>query len=144
MDKNILALLDSKAFTIKVKYQHTTNATLYTYVCNLPEVKKGDFVIVPTTTGVATHIAFDGENRLTVALVESVDSVVDITPNSDVMHKWVVSRIDLGPYQATMDRNKAIRERLVQMHTQYQRQAVRNAVLADLPLEEQNTLLSMF
>lgn len=140
MDKNILALLDSKAFTVRVQYQLGTAE--YSFVCNLP-VKVGDYVIVPTAVRDNSATKFDGADRITVAKVMAVDTVVNIQPDSDIEYKWVIGVVDFTAYNATQERNKKIMTRLIEVNTQHVREQARDMVLNNLSMTERGEILAL-
>ena len=135
-EKNIAAMLDSMAFTLGVVYQHGNEDNVYTYVCNLPEISTGDFVVVPTkvrpnekyatmsdddsdeTRGyrVTARLRADAARmlaplkgtRLSIARVVRIDESVDIAPDDAIEYSWVISKVDLGKYNSLLERNKQI------------------------------------
>lgn len=140
MDKNMSALLDENACTVHVHYQHDDAATAstYTYVSPNKLIKAGDLVLVPTTnrqpkTWVQSAMPSVYPNRLSVAIVDRVDEDVQIEPNSEVRYFWVVGKIDLGEYDALMQRNKGIEEVLQEAYKQNMRRSFAAQALAGLP-----------
>ena len=135
-EKNIAAMLDSIAFTIGVVYQHGGEGKVYTYVCNLPEISTGDFVVVPAkvrssekytamsdddpdeTVGyrVTARLRADAAHmlaplkgaRLRIARVVRIDESVDIAPDDAIEYSWVISKVDLGKYNSLLELNKQI------------------------------------
>lgn len=163
-EKNIAALLDSKAYTIHVQYQHGTESeNTYTYVCNLPELSTGDFVVVPTKVKTANYKPGDymkgnGEmlpemrkyaasllsgKRLSIAKVISIDPNVDIEPNDDIDYAWVVSRVDLTSYAALMERNKQVTDAVQEAYKQSLRKSFAERILGDMPSSDRDNLLRL-
>lgn len=140
MDKNMSALLDENACTIHVRYQHDdlVQGTSYTYVCQDKSVKPGDLVLVPTSNRQPKDWTkeFTGSvypNRITVAIVQSVDEDVQIEPNCDVKFFWVIGKVDLAAYDALMLRNKGVEDVLQEAYKHNMRRSFAAQALAGLP-----------
>lgn len=71
---------------------------LYTYKSLDPDIKVGDYVIVPTDT----------RHKLTVVKVEDVDVEPDY--DSNIIYKWIVGRVALKDHEALVaQENDAIK-----------------------------------
>lgn len=164
MDKNIAALLDTSAYTIKVLFKEAAKgsaATKYTYVCNIPGVKVGDWVIIDGPdynnytqdyNNLAAMQSIDdaingGKLIFTgvpkVVLVVEVDAEVDIEPNGDIKLKWVVAKLDTASYVETMRRNSQIGGLVADAYKKSMRRSFADRILADLEGDNKTALLSL-
>ena len=103
-EKNLAAFLRDDTFTVGIRYiQDNRNVNtnsipftllgadgsfdlspkVYTYICDIPNTKEGDLVVV-YAVGIPK-----------TAIVVRVDETVLIQPNDPVEYKWVVSRINM-------------------------------------------------
>lgn len=151
MDKNIAALLNEEAFTIKVRFvdpsftqedQQRKPASLnlgmtsadamlqgrlsqreYTYVATDRFIVVGDFVVVPT------------RDLFHVAYVSSVDEDLDIEPNETVEYKWVVSKLDLEDYKSRMEKVRDIKKTLSVAYKQNTRKQFASLLISSLDEE---------
>jgi hypothetical protein len=150
MDKNIVALLDTKANTVHVLYQHCTDADqAVTYVTN-HELSPGDLVLVPTKVDAAKgnhrewlqqYTAGVFPDRISVAVVIQVDPEVTIEPQSPIKYKWVIGKICLNAYKETMARNEELEGTLYQAYKSNLRRGFAVQTLAGLPDEVQKNVL---
>lgn len=150
-----------------MQYQHGEQT--YTYVTNLKDLQVGNFVVVPTAvrakaeaesvranitraslnTQVSQRLLDDAEylvksqQRLSLALVVQIDDVVDIQPDSDVVYKWVVAKVDLEPYGKLLTRNKEIEDAVADAYKANLRKSFAERILGDLPAEQRNRLLAL-
>jgi hypothetical protein len=161
MDKNISAFLDTEAFTIAVRYQHSDSSDAYTYVTNDASIKVGDWVAVPTknrdyTNGPVTkrtpvmrpvqgkmmsiddvinceaNTTFIMEDRISVAQVVSIDDGVDIEPDSSIEFKWVIQKLNLTPYFQLLDRNKQLQATVADAYKRNLRKSFAERILGEL------------
>lgn len=170
-EKNIAALLDSMAFTIHVAYQHGSDTETYTYVCNLPEISAGDFVVVPTKVRNTTKYRVSDEQdmegyvmkgnakisaelyagaerllqnqRLTIAKVVSIDETVELQPDDAIEYAWVIQKVDLSVYQALLTRNKQITDAVQEAYKRNIRKSFAERVLGELPDADKSSLLKL-
>ena len=171
-EKNIAALLDSKAYTIQVVYQHdSTGNSTYTYICNLPEISTGDYVVVPTriravqlktekyssreeameNAAMAQRLRDEAKEmqavlagqRLTIARVTSVDEHVDIEPDDALEYSWVIAKVDLTAYTALLARNKQITDAVQGAYQRNIRRSFAERVLGELAGEDKDNLLKL-
>jgi hypothetical protein len=145
MDKNMSALLDENACTIRVRYQHDDDqdgSKAYMYVYPNKDIKPGDVVVVPTTnrqpkTWVEPALPSVYPNRATIGIVVAVDEDVQIEPNSDIKYFWAICKLDLTAHAALMQRNKEIENVLQEAYKQNMRRSFASQALAGLPDEVQ-------
>lgn len=163
-EKNIAALLDKAAYTIRVQYQHSDGEQTYTYICNLPDISTGDFVVVPTTLKesaykpekvyysrdelVTAQLAKDARRilkgqRLSIARVVDIDEHVDIQPDDSIEYKWVVSKVDLSAYDALLARNKDITDAVQTAYQRNIRKSFAERILGELPDDDKAKLLQL-
>lgn len=164
MDKNIAAFLDPTAFTISVMFKASESkaAREYTYLCNLPGVKAGDWVVVdaPDFDGAGPYadssrmtmvdieqvigngtLAFSGVPK--VVIVTKVDDTVNIEPNAPKQYKWVVAKLELAAYYATLKRNAKITETVSESYRKSMRRSFSERVLADMDESSRIALLEL-
>jgi hypothetical protein len=172
-EKNIAALLDSKAYTIHVQYQHdAATASNYTYICNLPELSTGDFVVVPTrirnvaiksekysddygdaagNARISAQLQVDSVNfksmlagqRLSIARVQLIDTHVDIAPDDAIEYSWVIAKVDLAAYSALLNRNKQITDAVQGAYQRNIRKSFAERVLGELAPEDKDNLIKL-
>jgi len=90
---NAYAILQDKAFTIQIKFFSPScniSGKCYTYLCDIPEVKVGDHVVVMTDA--------DMQDVPKVVQVVSVDTGIEADLLGDIEYKWIVHRIDYTSY----------------------------------------------
>jgi len=178
MDKNIAALLDTSAVTIRVNYL-PSSSTDYTYICNIAGVEVGDYVVVPVAFKAAQPMprpwvpkqdsptyrpvssasmerskdlmeavqpasaAPTLETTFKVVLVVGVDKSVELEPNDDICYKWVVSKLDLTDYAATMQRNSQILAACAAAYKRNMRKSFAERILGDMDSEDRDQLLKL-
>jgi hypothetical protein len=170
MDKNIAAFLDTKAYTLAVTFQPSNDAPYhkgaqkeYTYVTNIPGIKVGDWVVVPTSVGtqsimlptdlvdiddvlgsVATinHIHVH-RGKLEVVRVSHVDATVDLAPNDTKAYGWVVSKIDLLAYSQLMDRNSQITAATTAAYRKSMQRSFAERILGDMDQADKDGLMKL-
>lgn len=140
MDKNAVALLRDEAYTVRVRFysDRTTQddrnvRTLlgpdveaplgdktYTYVTNIPGIKKGDHVVVEVQT------------IPKVVRVVAVDPIVKITPNDDRTYNWIVSKIDYAPYEKLLAENEMLMGLVTDAYQRNLKRSFRDIVMAGM------------
>ena len=117
-EKNLAAFLRDDTFTVGVRFiqdNKTGNSDyqapftflgtdhsfglsgkVYTYICDIPNLKEGDLVVV-YAVGIPK-----------TAVVVRVDETVLIQPNDPIEYKWIVSRVSLEDYLENMKKNNEI------------------------------------
>lgn len=87
MSVNLFAFLQKGARTVDVSFQGYDGTHKYLTVDS--SIKVGNFVVVP-------YQPKAGPERMSVAVVKSVDAYVRISANDPVKYKWIIDRIDLS------------------------------------------------
>lgn len=117
-EKNLAAFLRDDTFTVGVRFIMDTrnpdsplrapftllgtdnsfdlSAKVYTYICDIPNTKEGDLVVV-YAVGIPK-----------TAVIVRVDETVLIQPNDPVEYKWVVSRINMDDYMENLKKNNEV------------------------------------
>jgi hypothetical protein len=170
IDKNIAAFVDTNAFTVGVRYQHSAGDS-YNYITNDHTIKVGDWVIVPTkdrdynsgssatkrtpvmrpaavnmqnlediTADMSTIIM---EDRLSVAQVVQIDDAVEIEPDAGIEYKWVVQKLDLEPYFQLLDRNKKLVSTVADAYKKNLRKSFAERIMSELADDERNALAQL-
>lgn len=80
-------LINKHARAIACTYEAADNSARTTFKTLDPEVKVGDFVVVPTDT----------RHKMTVCKVVEAD--VDVDFDSTVQMAWIISRVDRAPHE---------------------------------------------
>lgn len=167
MDKNIAAFLDTTAYTISVVFSPKLGVRSYTYICNIPNVKPGDWVVVDAPDfEESDSLAFKGPPSKKPAmqpdellafmnapatfrgvpklvLVARVDDNVAIEPDSDKEYGWVVSALDMTAYRETVARNKQINGLVADAYKAAMRKSFAERILGDMPEDSKATLLAL-
>ena len=163
MDKNIAALLDTSAYTIKVmfKLDKQSRPTQYLYVCNIPDVKVGDWVVVdapdyddyvgsmPLRNGGSIEGMMDLELATVftgmpkTVVVTAVHSEVEIEPDAPTKYKWVVAKVDTAAYIATMQRNAQVTSLVADAYKKATRRSFSERILQDMDTDKRQALLGM-
>ena len=84
---NLFAFLQKGARTVNVSFQGYDGT--HKYLTTDDSIKVGSFVVVP-------YQPKAGPERLSVAIVKSVDTCVKISPTDPIKYKWIIDRIDLS------------------------------------------------
>lgn len=171
MDKNLPAFLDSGAYTIACRFQKTSGESRcanYTFVTNIPGIRKGDFVVVATKNSSQT-VALPGKmltiaqlldssedrdiftaapcdvirGKLEVVEVVEVDKDVSVPPNSEIEYSWVIAKVDLGYFADLADRNHQIVATAKAAYTRNLRRSFADRILADMSPEDQLKLQAL-
>jgi hypothetical protein len=168
MEKNIAAFLDSTAYTISVSFTSVQPSGAkgkkkYTYICNLPGVKVGDWVVVdaPDFDGDAQIPLRAGEMRMEdldsifsgeptvlkgmpkLVLVTGVDKDVAIEPNAPTTYGWVISKLDMTAYQETLRRNNQVTGLVADAYKASMRKSFAERILGDMAEGDKSKLLSL-
>lgn len=132
MDKNIAAILRNDTRTVSVIFQDDTrdHPVPYTYVTDLP-FQVNDYAVVEAPSG------------LKVVQVYAVHDDLRIEPNADKEYKWIVTRIDLTPYEQNQERNRTITETLGKAYQKQARQAFATALLDSVPESERGSIAAL-
>lgn len=168
IDKNIAALLNEKARTIRVQFQHSLGDAqpTYTYVTDLPiatQLANGDEagaapvwsaglcigskVLVPTTIRTGSkydveasnsHMLLEAGIRMSVAVVVGIDDCVAIQPEDSVAYSWVICEIDVSNYFATKQRNKELTDLVQEAYAKNLRKSFAQQILGGLNDDAKN------
>ena len=151
MDKNIAAFLDDTAYTVIVQFGGTGHE--YTYVTNLVGLQVGDAIVVPVTNAVRKErLKFDSINDglegvdrydAKVATVVRVDESVNIEPDSTYECKWVISKVDFGPWLKTMERNNKIVDAVEDAYKRNLRRSFAERILGEMQDGPKQQLLAL-
>lgn len=156
-DPNLAALLDETAYTVDVMYQSNNGAAAakpYTFVTNIPGIRRGDFLLVE---GNSPIIAIYRNDMPTVAELEqeaedsapftmslpnlvrctAVHEGVCIEPGSSIRYKWIVAKLDFSYYQELIERNRTLTATVAESYKRAARKGVREQLLSLLPTDEQ-------
>lgn len=160
MDKNIAAFLDKSAYTVNVAFTQSGPNTpkgrkKYTYICNIPDVKVGDWIVVDAPD-------FDGDNQSAMpdinstvdsftlikgipkmVLVTSVDQDVSIEPNSATTYGWVISKLDMTAYRETLQRNSQITSLVADAYKASMRRSFADQILGCMEDDGKTKLLAL-
>lgn len=137
VDKNIAAFLDESAYTISCKFPRWASAKPpeideYTYVTNIPGIKEGDYVVVPSTQVFHGHKA----PAFAVVLVVGVDSDVELEPNDPITYTWVAAKFDPEQLFALNERNEKLAKTLAGAYKRNLRRSFADNILGALPEEQ--------
>lgn len=162
MDKNIAAFLDKNAYTVSVSFKAGVGPKKYTYVCNIPDVKVGDWVVVdaPDVDNQVSQLRnglmpmqaiedYMNEQPMQLAgipklvLVVGVDKDVNIQPNSDIAHGWVVATLDLTSYRETLKRNSQITTLVADAYKASMRRSFADQILGCMEADGKDKLLAL-
>lgn len=147
MDKNIAAFLDESAYTVHVQFQGT-KAKEYTYVTNVAGFKAGDLVVVPVRVrDIHSRLVIAGDVLLSdhqdefdislkVGRITKVDDAVEIEPNSDIEYAWVIDKVDLDSYIATLERNKKLMSVAANAYKKRMRKSFATQILGEMGDDE--------
>ena len=147
MDKNIAAFLDTTAYTVSVVFPKESGSAnkSYTYICNIPGVEVGDWVIVdaPNFDGTAAYKTATLNGIPKLVLVTGVDDAVCIEPDATHQYGWVVSVLDTTEYAATTKRNSQITDLVADAYKAAMRKSFAERILGDMPEVSKTTLLAL-
>ena len=146
MDKNIAAFLDESAYTVRVQFQGT-KAQEYTYVTNVAGLKVRDLVVVPVrvkdihsqlaiTSGCMLSDQDGVDISIRVGRITNVDDEVEIEPTSDIEYAWVIGRVDLDSYIATLERNKKLMSVAANAYKKRMRKSFATQILREMGDDE--------
>jgi len=146
MDKNLVAFLDPTAYTIEVKF--TRSGKHYMYVANESHgvIIPGALVIVPVgnmDNGNARMVdvreLVGDQSYVDTAFLEfkvvevvRVHDAVEIAPDSPVAYKWIVGKVDLGPWLELTKRNDELRMLAEDAYKRNLRKSFAERVLGEL------------
>lgn len=160
MDKNIAALLDTKAYTVGIRFRNNSGklSATYTYVCNIADVKVGDWIIVdaPDFDNVRNVIGeiMDEEAMASngswclkgipvCVQVSRVDADVAIEADAPKAFGWVIAKVDFTEYQATLARNSQITGLVADAYKKAMRKSFAERILGDLGSDKQSELMQL-
>lgn len=166
MDKNIAAFLDTTAYTVSVVFSLNKNAKAYTYVCNIPGIRPGDWVVVDApdfetsaagiqkNSGVPPEFQAPANPNVAIAssvfkgipklvLVVRTDPDVAIMPDADKEHGWVVATLDMTAYRETLARNSQINGLVADAYKVAMRKSFSERILGDMPADSKAKLLAL-
>lgn len=161
MDKNIAALLDTKAYTVGIRFTNKSGnkSATYTYVCNIAGVKVGDWIVVDApdfdqVRNVLEEITMDEEalasngswclKGIPVCVqVTRVDADVAIEADAAKAFGWVIAVVDFTAYQATLARNSQISGLVAEAYKKAMRKSFAERILGDLGTDKQSELMQL-
>lgn len=120
-ENNAAAILRDDTCTISVQF--VEGEKLYTYVSTIPDLKEGDYVVVPVNT----------EDKFSMAKVVSIDDDVNIEPSSSQRYKFVVDKVNIERYKTLLEENRQIEKALAENYRNNARQAFKSAMLGGNP-----------
>ena len=126
MDKNIAAILREDTTTVVLRFAGAERDL--TYVTDL-QLQLGDHVVV-----------LSSRDNYIVGLVTEVHDDLQIEPNSDILYKWVVAKVDVMAYQQNAERNAIIESTLATTYRKSARRAFAQAMLSNATPEDQAKL----
>ena len=165
MDKNIVALLDATAYTVKVYFKPQEYSSgkkgmqqsQYKYVSNIPGIKVGDWVVVDAPDYDDYGQAYD--NAVTSDLdglkicpfqgvpklvrVCAVDATCDIEPNADKKYKWIIAKLDLTSYMTTLQRNSQIAGMIAESYKVTMRRSFADSIIGGLEHDKRVALMQL-
>jgi uncharacterized protein YsxB (DUF464 family) len=121
--RNIVAIINGSIVTVKISFVEDVGGKLYTYKCEkglANTLSKGDTVVVESRSG------------LIVGYVNCVDEEVDIEPESEMNHKYIVQKVDTS----TVERLKKIEELNVETMIKNHRSAIRKQFVQSVGCED--------
>lgn len=151
LDKNIAALLNEKAYTVGVQFQHCLGKQFdeYTYVTDMSkhtddaigDIVLGGMVLVPTkirtgskydTDKVDSTMLLESGVRMSVAVITRIDDEVVIQPDDDIEYAWVIETISTDNYFLTKKRNAEIISLVQDAYTKNLRRSFAQQILGGL------------
>ena len=126
MDKNIAAILREDTTTISLRLPGSDQEL--TYVTDL-QFQPGDHAVV-----------LSNRDNYVVGVVVEVHDDLQIEPNSDILYKWVVAKLDVTAYQQNVERNTIIESTLTPTYRKSARRAFAQAMLSNATAEDQAKL----
>lgn len=127
VDPNIAAIMREDTRTVDVKLNGVSENLTYVTDLNL---ELDDLVVLPNKAGTGYN----------VGVVTGVHDDLQIPPNSEIVFKWVVSKLDLTAYKASMGRNATIEQAVSDAYQNNARRTVRAAVMAGMDDKAKRTL----
>lgn len=120
--KNLITLLQKDFYTIGVKFAETPQ--IYTYkVPNAVVLEKDNYVVTPSA----------GVKGFGVAKVVRIDDVPQIDLDAQWEYKWIVQKVDNGPYEAQIKAEEEIKKELSQVEMAHQRHTLVEKMTMHLP-----------
>lgn len=134
MSVNLFAFLQKGARTVNVSFQGYDGTHKYLTIDD--SIKVGSFVVVP-------YQPKAGPERLSVAIVKSVDACVKISANDPVKYKWVIARIDLSADTVRAEHEAMIMNMIEEAQRRATIKKLVEQTAEDLLPEDRNTLLTL-
>lgn len=126
MDKNIAAILREDTTTISLRLPGSDQEL--TYVTD-QQFQPGDHAVV-----------LSNRDNYVVGVVVEVHDDLQIEPNSDILYKWVVAKLDVTAYQQNVERNTIIESTLTTTYRKSARRAFAQAMLSNATAEDRAKL----
>ena len=134
MSVNLFAFIQKGARTVNVSFQGYDGTHKYLTVDDSIEV--GSFVVVP-------YQPKAGPERLSVAIVKSVDACVKISVTDPVRYKWIVARVDLAESANLAEREAAVLSMIDESQRRKVVAELVNKTVESLPEADRNALLHL-
>jgi len=112
-------LISDKARAIGVTYEPCEGANIIPYKTLDPDIKVGDYVVVPTTT----------RHKMTVCKVVEVDMEPDLDSNKEM--KWLVGTVDPASVEEIKKQEEDAITAIRSAEKRRKREELREALLAD-------------
>lgn len=135
---NAYAILQDKAFTVQVKFFGASgqiNGKVYTYLCDIPDIKVGDHVVI-----VVDPIEYPHPK---VVQVVSVDKEIEADLLGDIEYKWIVHRIDYTSYDRKLQEAADMEAKINKLKRDSARAQLKAALVSALGLENEEALNSI-
>lgn len=133
MDSNLVAESRRQLKISKpAAFNPRPGAKTYIYVAPIAwGIQAGDNVLAETEQGVRAIKCVRVHDR------------VQIEPNSAIAYKFIVGRIDLGPYKAEIEKNTHIEEAVAEAYKRRMRRSFKESVLGELEGVDRDKLAAL-
>lgn len=133
---NAHALLIDNAYSVQLKFYKDSganNGRVYDYLCDIPNVKVGDDVVVMAPD-------FEtGTGRIPkTCRIVSVDTEITVDLMADFEYKWVVSVIDYTSHEARQASAEALGKQLTAVKRRKMRSQVVDMLLTELSMTKED------
>lgn len=115
----ILSLFDPSVRTVSASFHGGSRS--YTYKTTL-DFEVGDLALVETP-----------DNGVQAVTIRKVHVTPEIDADSNIDYKWIISKVDLAPYRALVDRDTELSAKVKEAQRDHHREAARAALLAKIP-----------
>ena len=135
---NAYAILQDNVFTVQVKFFGASgqiNGKVYTYLCDIPDIKVGDHVVVVVDT-------IDCPSPKVVQVV-SVDKEIEADLLGDIEYKWIVQRVDYTSYDRKVQEAAEMEVKINKLKRDSARAQLKAALVSALGLENEEALNSI-